>query len=58
MSVISNPFPWSPLKLHSNSTPWSGNGVKIKRIIGVKVRNFELFREYFSIIIKQLFIFW
>jgi hypothetical protein len=39
VSVISTPFPWSPLKLHSNSTLWSGNGVgvEIKRISGVGV---------------------
>jgi hypothetical protein len=59
VSVISTPFPWSPLKLHSNYTLWSGNGVEIKGISGVGVelksvewswsgngvRNFELFRD-------------
>jgi hypothetical protein len=48
VSVISIPFPWSPLKfhsnstptplqLHSNSTPWSGNGVEIQKSDGVGV---------------------
>ncbi len=32
MSVISTPFPWSPLKLYSNSTPWSGVGVEFSKI--------------------------
>jgi hypothetical protein len=36
VSVISTPFPWSPLKLHSNSTPWSGNGVGVA-VCGVGV---------------------
>jgi len=36
VSVISTPFPWSPLKLHSNSTPWSGNGVEVT-VCGVGV---------------------
>jgi hypothetical protein len=35
--VISTPFSWSLLKLHSNSTPWSRNGVT----------NLELLRDYF-----------
>jgi hypothetical protein len=37
VSVISTPFPWSLLKLHSNSTPWSGNGVEIQKSNGVGV---------------------
>jgi len=48
VSVISTPFSWSPLKfhsnsiptpfqLHSNSTPWSGNGVEIQKSNGVGV---------------------
>jgi hypothetical protein len=37
VSVISTPFPWSPLKLHSNSTPWSGNGVEFQKSNGVGV---------------------
>jgi hypothetical protein len=45
VSVISTPFPWSPLKLHSNSIPWSGNGVEFQKLNGVGVRNFELFRD-------------
>jgi hypothetical protein len=37
VSVISTPFPWSPLKLHSNYTPWSGNGVEFQKLNGVGV---------------------
>jgi hypothetical protein len=37
VSVISTPFPWSSLKLHSNSTPWSGNGVEFQKSNGVGV---------------------
>jgi hypothetical protein len=45
--VISTPFPWSPLKLHSMEWEWSwsGNGV----------RNLELFRDY-CVILKKNFI--
>jgi hypothetical protein len=38
VSVISTPFPWSPLKFHSDSTPWSGNGVEFQKSSGVGVR--------------------
>jgi hypothetical protein len=38
VSVISTPFPWSPLKLHSNSTPWSGNGVEFQKLNGGGVK--------------------
>jgi hypothetical protein len=36
VSEILTPFPWSPLKLHSDSTPWSGNGVGVT-VCGVGV---------------------
>jgi hypothetical protein len=40
VSVISTLFPWSPLELHSNSTPWSGNRVEFQKLngVGVEVR--------------------
>jgi hypothetical protein len=38
VSVISTPFPWIPLKLHSNSTPWSENGVEFQKLNRVGVR--------------------
>jgi hypothetical protein len=54
VSVISTPFPWIPLKLHSNSTPtplqlhsnstpWSENGVEFQKLnrVGVEVE-FEI----------------
>jgi hypothetical protein len=36
--IISTPFPWIPLQLHSNSTPWSGNGVEFQKLNGVGIK--------------------
>jgi hypothetical protein len=68
MFVISTPFPWSPLKLYSNSTPWSGNGVEFQKLNGVGVgmklelelewngvRNFELFTYLADVLVQTIY---